>query len=144
MRRLKQDWNEHGWKRNPTYDYDFSGGNVVCVLAERTTLCDCFDLTHREAYRFKDTPNRNSFRRKDWDLYRNGRASHLPIQELRASQPEVASFGSRKRRRSAVHRKKLCCICGYLLRIVEVTRDDRYKFERGSCPDCKRRREERA
>lgn len=138
MRRLKQDWNEHGWKRNPTYDYDWNTGNRI--LVERTTICECFDLTSREAYRFKDSPNKNSFRRRDWNLYRDGRSCNRPAQERRAD-PIRESFGSRKRRRNIVRRKKLCCHCGYLLAILEVKDGIGYfpYGRRRECPDHRRR-----
>jgi hypothetical protein len=140
MRRLRKDWNSHGWKQDPTYDYDWSGGKVTCVLAERTTLCDCFDLTHREALRFKDTPNTSSFRRRDFDKYRNGRATSVPIQERRAVPDDRERHGSRKRRRGVVGRAKLSCSCGYLLEVMDVVSGvhvSRRKYN--ACPDCRRR-----
>jgi hypothetical protein len=141
MRRLKQDWNEHGWKRDPTYDYDLVGKRVIQYLSDRTTLCACFDLEDREAYRFKNTPNTNSFRRKDLDKYRDGRACRVPIQELRAAPVDREFFGRRKRRRHGTYRAKVQCFCGYLLDIVEVTYGNGFGYTRarGSrCPGCRR------
>lgn len=52
IRRLKQDWAEHGWRRDPVGPYyrslnpDWDG----------TSLCECFYSEKAQA-RFKDTPN---------------------------------------------------------------------------------------
>lgn len=99
FRRLRVDWNEHGWKRNPRYDYDWSGKEVCRVLSDKTSLCECFDLTNREATRFKDTPNGSSFMRRDNDKYRDKRSSHVPIQEKRITHVEREYFAKPKKYR---------------------------------------------
>jgi hypothetical protein len=52
MRRVRSDWNDHGWKRNPVR------WNLGYYL-DGTTLCNCFFLDSKEAVRFKETPHRS-------------------------------------------------------------------------------------
>jgi hypothetical protein len=107
MRRLRGDWNDHGWKRNPIRSY---------FLGQRdgTTLCNCFFLDHKEAYRFKDTPNESSFFRKDFQMYRE---FGDPIQERRVTDaPERVSHSGgypRNRREHLVNQS--CRVCGVLI-----------------------------
>ena len=55
FRRLRSDWNDHwgGW--SPVYDFK---DGAVCYVSpgDPTQLCECFDLTSKQAIRFKDTP----------------------------------------------------------------------------------------
>lgn len=110
MRRLRGDWNDHGWKRNPIPGY---------YLHQRdgTTLCNCFFLDHKEAYRFKDTPNPGSFRRKDFSRYRE---FGDPIQERRLVEVRERPFPSwkypRNRREYAV--RQSCTRCGVMISLV--------------------------
>ena len=146
MRRLRQDWNEHGWKRDPVYDYEPTGDGVCRIfLSERTTLCECFDLGNKQALRFKDTPNTHSFRRKDWDKYRDSRGERVPIQERRASEVVREYLAPRKRRR-VVFKKKVMCRCGYVLGFKLVEVGVRNRLQRTireisripKCPNCDR------
>lgn len=47
MTRLKKDWNDHGWGTSP----------------DGSPSCECFILTTKQAYRFKDTPTLNHSKR---------------------------------------------------------------------------------
>jgi hypothetical protein len=109
MRRLRGDWNDHGWKRNPPPWYDGSSWR-----RDGTTLCNCFFLDHREAYRFKNTPNGDSFFRKDFGKYRE---FGDPIQERRLEDvPErVAHSGNYPRNRRAHIVNQSCRVCGVLI-----------------------------
>lgn len=145
MRRLKIDWNDHGWKRDPIIHYEFPNGTawvngeppeaVAYVDPDRTTLCECFDLKAPEAMRFKDTPNRWSFPRGDWDKYRNGRGGHIPVQEKRAA-PEDEEGAWRKTEGGNNIRKyprRVQCLCGYFLGWAG------HESGRERCKDCERR-----
>ena len=120
MRRLRLDWNQHGWKRDP-----LRSAFSQSYFLDGTSLCNCFFLESREAWRFKDTPHGvcNGY---ECDLrhFSHG-GEHLPIQERRAMIPESDEYvgGARapRRRRGGTHQFKVQCMsCGYLLKNITV------------------------
>lgn len=151
MRRLRKDWNMHGWKQDPRYDHEVVNGCVVAYLSERTSLCSCFDLTSKNALRFKDTPNTRSFDRADWGKYRNGRGEGIPIQERRQL-PVSREYFARRKRLGGIFKDRIRCRCGYFLhfRLRKMGTQNRLSEWRLSlreqlklhCPDCKRKQDE--
>lgn len=106
IRRLRSDWNDHGWKQNPVW--------LAWEKTWTTTLCECFyDPGMRGWARFKDTPHRScSIYECNPRNYTHGLESR-PIQEWRAAPIEREDFHSRKRRRGlVVWLHKACIRCG--------------------------------
>lgn len=136
MRRLKSDWAEHGWRRDPI------GPNFL-GQRDGTTLCNCFFLDDPAAYRFKDTPNNCNC----WTC-RNprhlGKSEALTIQEKRAFADEDDRSNGRRKRRKGYHPlRHLCDRCGFLLRIVYVRNHTRPPLRRlygNNCPGCRARK----
>jgi len=56
LKRLKSDWNDHGWRRDPRPFYRV----VRSPNDDGTTLCPCFYDPKAQA-RFKDTPKPRSY-----------------------------------------------------------------------------------
>jgi hypothetical protein len=56
MRRLRSDWADHGRQSVPVYRRELVGDKLVACEIIGSTLCECFDLTSKQALRFKDTP----------------------------------------------------------------------------------------
>lgn len=115
IRRLKQDWWEHGWRRDPAPRMYSSNPNW-----DGTTLCTCFYDKKAQA-RFKDTPNSCGC----WQCANPRRANagkkseELTVHELRINQTRD-DFHVRKRR-DGFHKVKISCSsCGILIKIVEV------------------------
>lgn len=143
MRRLRRDWNEHGWQRNPI-------GPWRTFQVDGTSLCNCFFLDHPQAYRFKNTPAdcACSQCQNPRRFYAGKRANELTVAERREAQGDRTWFGRRKRRRTVLL-KKLRCTCGYVLGVCPVVvgeqnrlyrhLDDSWMRTRGQCPDCDRR-----
>lgn len=141
MRRLKRDWNEHGWNWLPR-PYNFlkwglSGVALKSPWAD-TTLCDCF-YDPKAMARFKDTPKGCSCAgcgnpRKWFD----GRS-----REALTLQERVANIGDReewsiRKRRKGTHRKNLLCgRCGRLVGSVMVPNGAVYGTVR-SIPKCEK------
>lgn len=113
MRRLKRDWNEHGWQWDPRPNYEWVGPDLK-IVGWRSNLCECFDLANREATRFKDTPNgcncqscANPRRAND------GRTSSaLTLAERRAFLDDSEDWSKRKRRKGMRLAKVNCRDCG--------------------------------
>lgn len=149
MRRLRGDWNMHGWKQDPIPMYSWETGKME-FCGWRNSLCGCFDLTNKQALRFKDTPNERSFDRKDWDKYRNGRGERIPIQERRAV-PVEREYWSKRKRNGGVFWDRVRCGCGYFLFFKRRYMGRQNRLSESSwpmarlklhCPDCTRRFDE--
>lgn len=150
MRRLRRDWNEHGWnwtiRRWPIRGLTKEGQESEW---SETTLCHCF-YDPKEMARFKDTPNRWSFPRRDHTKYRTGRADDRPIQERRRDEPDerMLFLKSRRSRREGAKRvfRLQCRRCGYLMgkRLVPVEEHESWRaiWEESfrlwrRCPNCR-------
>ena len=114
MRRLKVDWNDHGWKRDPRPIYDWSKDGKLCVIGWGDSLCGCFDLRNKQALRFKDTPNGCNCRDCDnpRHVYDGKNLSALTFAERRAFLDDREDWSKRKRREGAKLTKVSCYDCG--------------------------------
>jgi len=112
MRRLRGDWNSHGWKRDPI-------GPYLSGQRDGTRLCNCFFLDHKEALRFKNTPNRDSFSRKDRSKYRE---FGDPFQERRLDPPSRSPHhsGGYPRNRRVHFVNQSCGTCGAFIERVRA------------------------
>lgn len=144
FRRLRSDWNDHweGWP--PKYEWK---DGVMCMIGpgDPTQLCDCFDLTSKQALRFKDTPRPCSCLGCGGNPRRilAGRNTSdegaLPLVE-RALNLGDREFWSKRKRRKGYHPYRVQCRrCGHLLKIVLVE-NGKY-FRRADrdglrCPNC--------
>lgn len=113
MRRLKVDWNEHGWRWSPRPQFGWVGTEWK-ILGWKSDLCKCFELTSRQATRFKDTPNgcncmgcANPRR-----AYAGRSSSELTFTEQRVFLDDTEDWSKRKRRPGIRLTKVLCRTCG--------------------------------
>jgi len=120
MRRLKRDWNDHGWARG----------------LDGKELCDCFDLTSKAAIRFKDTPKPVNCRccsnQRRW-----GKGDErLTIEERRVFQPDESWH--KKHRRDGTHPVKVICSrCGFHLKTVMVPNGQSgWSLRHSKCKQC--------
>jgi hypothetical protein len=124
MRRLRVDWATHGWQYNLVPQYDWGGPDPKKILGWRSTLCACFELTNREATRFKDTPTGN----ESLAAYRKSDGYHLKeVWESRKLEVERPHFGKPKkyRLRDAGMRtfRVQCSACGFLIARARMKND---------------------
>ncbi len=127
MKRLRSDWNDHGWRRDPVR---YASNHI-----DGTSLCDCFFPWSAQAVRFKDTPTGRFRKRDEWDdsLTRYRVERLLPVERER--------FGVRKRRRGFRFVKEKC-MCGFVLGIVKVPFGQSswaVQRPRTQCESCERR-----
>lgn len=134
MRRVRSDWNDHGWRRDPLR-------YVSSYHIDGTTLCNCFFLDSKEAVRFKDTPHQRCDVECDPRRSFHGKES-LPIQERRAmlsENDERCSYSNRKRRKGMLRDLRVICrLCGFLLRIEKIEVGD-YRSNWEKCDRCNSR-----
>lgn len=125
MRRLKGDWATHGRKSYPRPLYGWENGKT-CVIGFVDSLCDCFQLDHKQAFRFKDTPTLDFSKRRSnsWEKRPPKYASderRLPV--------ERESYGASSRKKNGRARslirafKVQCRQCGFLIEIVRMEND---------------------
>lgn len=108
MRRLRSDWNDHGWKRDPRYSWRVVDGVSTCQVVG-TTLCECFDLRHMQALRFKDTPTGGHSKRRCG-------CSEPPLEYKEERILEARDDWHKRHRREGTWIKKwLCSRCGFLM-----------------------------
>jgi hypothetical protein len=144
FRRLRSDWNDHweGW--SPEYEYK---DGKVCFVSPGgpTQLCDCFDLTTKQALRFKDTPRPCSCLgcggnpRRLLDGRNKSQEGALPLVERVLNIGEREHWSKRKRREGHHPYRVSCRRCGYLLRIVLIENRKSYNRQDGhslKCPAC--------
>lgn len=156
MRRLKNDWATHGWNWN--YRWTRRGWpqqtEKSCSIWAETTLCECFyDPSFKGMSRFKDTPSMGMRKRVS-----NGQDGDR-INEYKAEQRievEKEQHGTSQRLRKRLQRqeptrKKVTCLCGYLLGHVMVqpgesmwhATSQKHGERRPQCPNCKERTNKR-
>lgn len=118
MRRLKRDWNEHGWNWGPRW-YTRSWTqttDAACSFWAQTDLCECFYDPKAQA-RFKDTPKTCSC----WSCGNPRRAfagknsSALTRAEKIAFMDDREDWKKPKRREGVRMVKYQCSRCGFLL-----------------------------
>jgi hypothetical protein len=146
MTRLRSDWNDHGWRRDPVYGYRLIDGKVLRTGIIGTTLCTCFyDPSFKAMARFKDTPTMNMRRDRRFELGpKDGARGGMTIQEVRALDVPREDFHVRRRRRDGIRRIKVQCVCGFVLRIVDVPFGEaawQHRRPPGRCESCRRRLE---
>lgn len=147
MRRLQDDWWEHGTRIDPRSVYrEWKENNGACSLrsTDRWTdrfYCPCFDLKDNGAYHFKNAPTGNKSRRRfrldDWDSrgLRHSDKKKLPVER------ESHGNDRSRRNRGGLFRERVQCRCGYFLGWEWVKH--RSYWGRGyACPDCKRKAKE--
>lgn len=132
MRRLRSDWNDHGWKRDPRYSWRIENGVQTCEVVG-TTLCDCFNLLHPQALRFKDTPTGRHSKRKCG-------CSEPPLEYKEERKLEVRreSYQRRKRREGERIDKVICSRCGFLLYSCPVKFGVGKSYNNLLCEGCSR------
>lgn len=146
MRRLQRDWDTHRGPWTPKYTWE----NGVCTFSpgDRTQRCDCYNLQHPQALRFKDTPNNCGC----WSCanprktYRGKSKMALTLQEQRAFLDDREDFHVRRREPDRLVMIRKTCLCGFLMgKIWKKAQDVSWSDKRSEkkCPDCKRRFEER-
>jgi hypothetical protein len=122
MSRLKNDWATHGRQYSVHPIYEYVDGKPVKIVGWRDTLCKCFDLKNKQAYRFKDTPTLDHSQRKDnsWDPHpRYARDERrLPVER------EYHGGGGNKPPPPSRRVRVSCRRCGYLLGMVDVKRGE--------------------
>lgn len=133
MRRLRSDWNDHGWKRDPVYRREMVDGKLVTCEAIGTTLCKCFDLRDPQALRFKDTPTGGHSKR-------NCGCSEPPLEykEQRKLEVQRERWQRRKRREGERMAKVICSRCGFLLYSSPVKFGVSRSFNNLLCEGCSR------
>ena len=115
LRRLKQDWNQHGWNWGPRWyerSYQLTP-EAACSIWAGTDLCECFYDKKAQA-RFKDTPNtcncwtcRNPRR-----VFAGKNSSALTFAERRAFLDDREDWHKRRWRRGWRSLKVQCRHCG--------------------------------
>ncbi len=130
MSRLKVDWATHGRQYNliPMFEY-VDHERTGKVLGWRSTLCKCFELTNREATRFKDTPTGHCSQAQD----RKADGWHVKeLWESRWLEVDRPHFGKPKKYRIAKTQykkwKALCQTCGVVVGRVRLRSDDNSGF----------------
>lgn len=141
MRRLRSDWADHGWRRDPR---PYGTRNI-----DGTSLCDCFFLDSKQALRFKDTPHPKC---SDYECNPRKAAHGIgirTIQEWRAMTPEDDSYRvrgakRRERKRDALVLDRVRCSCGFLLRtrLVPARLASNYDWRGEKCEGCRKKRGE--
>ncbi len=123
MRRLKEDWAEHGRQSSiyPVYDYS-KGVENRTIIGWRDSLCRCFDLRNKQALRFKDTPSGNHRQRVCNGTDGDRINEYKDEQRLEV---ERESYGTNKRLRKRLRLRKpvvekVRCRCGYFLGRIMV------------------------
>ncbi len=132
MRRLQDDWWEHGTRINPRGVYrNWKENNGACsirrnsrgFLAAEGFNCPCFDFKDNGSYKFKDHPTGNKSRRAE---YMSWERDKMKKRDLKRLPVEREKFGKPKKYRKvqnwATHRIS-CWKCGVLLEIVTLPRD---------------------
>jgi len=123
MGRLKRDWNDHGWARDP----------------DGREHCPCF-WDPKAQSRFKDTPKPVSClccsNQRRW-----GKGNErLTIEERRVFQPEEVIRRGGHRHEGTHPFKVLCSRCGYLLKVVKATNRKPVPERYGQrCDGCRKR-----
>lgn len=147
MRRLRADWNDHGWRRDPVPMYEWKDGKS-CIVGWKDSLCGCFDLRNKQALRFKDTPNGCNCSscinpRRGYDG-KNSQA--LTFAERREFLGDQEDWRKRKRRPGHHLFRILCRECGRQIGKVWVkNRESAFKKVRDMgwdrrCDSCRERR----
>ena len=139
MRRLKVDWAEHGRQYNIRPVFEYKNNVRGDVIGWTTDLCRCFELTNREAVRFKDTPtgheSRAAFRKMDG--YYDQR--EWEVRNAVDDEPVRGAHKSRRVRREGFHPVKVCCgRCGFYIK-TEMIKNGSYYVGRWSerCEACR-------
>jgi hypothetical protein len=141
MRRLQRDWDTHRGPWTPKYTWE----NGVCTFSpgDRTERCDCYNLQHPQALRFKDTPH--PVCSPYYCDPRNASKGHeaKAIQERRAEEAPDA-YHVRRRDPEKVVSVRQTCLCGFFFGVYKVSvkerrRSDRRRNGRLRCDDCQRR-----
>lgn len=133
-RRLRSDWNDHGWRRDPP-------GRYGTRNIDGTSLCDCFFPWSEQAVRFKDTPTGRFRKRDERD---DERFRYLDERRLHVDRE---SHGTPKPPSAERRRWKVSCFgCGFLLGFVWASpreRSERTKVKFGGffakCRNCARK-----
>jgi hypothetical protein len=117
MRRLKGDWATHGRQYNIRPIFEWKGNVRGEVIGWSTDLCRCFDLTNREALRFKDTPTGHksnaAFRKQDG--YHELR--EFESRNVESDEPVRGSHKSKRVHQKGTHPVKICCgRCGFYIK----------------------------
>ena len=150
MRRLKNDWQTHGWNwnwmsaRGTKYTRFGLTEEAKCSIWAETTLCDCFwNPGFNGMARFKDTPTAGRRKELHFELGPKGDPrGGVTIQEVRSEEVVRENWSTRK----ADHNKwvlvKQTCLCGYLMKTFwkkakEVLWSDRRSAD--YCPGCEKR-----
>jgi hypothetical protein len=141
FRRLRTDWNDHweGWR--PVYDF-VDGKTRFIGPGDATQLCDCFDLTSKQAIRFKDTPRPCSCLgcggnpRRLLDGRKSSDEGALPLVERALNIGEREHWSKRKRREGRHPHRVICRRCGYLIKIASIKNGTGYRSEGLRCPAC--------
>lgn len=109
MRRLRSDWADHGRQSVPIYRRELVGDKLITREIIGSTLCACFDLTSKQALRFKDTPTGNHSKRQC--------GCSEPYTEYKDARKMEALDDWRKREhREGVRLVKIACMkCGVFL-----------------------------
>jgi hypothetical protein len=108
MRRLKSDWNDHGWGRGLDGTYN----------------CDCFCLDSKQAIRFKDTPKSCSGPccgnpRRWYSGKKQSDEGELTLAERIVNIGE-REFWSKRKRREGTYTARVQCRCGFVLGMREI------------------------
>jgi hypothetical protein len=134
MRRLRSDWNDHGWKRDPVYRREMVDGKLVTCEAIGTTLCDCFNLRHMQALRFKDTPTGGHSKRRCG-------CSEPPLEYKEERKLEARDDWHKRKRREGERRvRRFCGRCGVLLGWYTARFGEgvSWTVRSGNCESCER------
>lgn len=114
MRRLRSDWNDHGWRRDPP-------GRFGTRNIDGTSLCDCFFPWSDQAVRFKDTPTGRFRKRNESD------DAFLEYREERRLPVERERHGAKKPRDNRRRRWRIICFsCGFLMGFLWASPKERY------------------
>lgn len=147
LRRVKNDWNTHGWNWNPRPYYHMKSGLTkqgACSIWSETDLCECFyDPGMAGWARFKDTPHRVCSPYECDPRRASKGAEAKPIQELRAEEAQE-DWHIRKPNPDQVTSVRQRCLCGFLFGFIRVKVKDRRRWsmrnrDNRRCDDCKRR-----
>lgn len=134
MRRLRSDWSDHGRQSVPVYRRELIGDKYVACEIIGSTLCECFDLTSKQALRFKDTPTGSHSKRacgcsEPLTEYKDARK--LPV--------EREDWRRKPKHREGTRVVKMQCTrCGFLLGRVTVAFGQSPSWAHGSrvCEGC--------
>lgn len=131
MRRLQDDWWNHGTRHNPIGLYLHMKEAGVCTIQRGAGwgdrfYCPCFEFGNSGNYRFKNTPTGNeseaAYRKSDgWHDHREWETRNVQSDEMR---------GTRlcRRKREGTHPYRVCCrSCGFLIQIVQIENGSGYR-----------------